>query len=197
MRRRVNRIPLLRFSVVSTPFERRLETWRFVWSPMTASTPCTLSARAISGPDGFAVLPAVEVVIAEPIEIEAHLVHQLDRGLVAEEARDRRGCADRVTRGHGEGRPLRRRAEDIEPRLQECRAADSEARPERVGPFGQRNELAGVVADVEDVDLLQRGTARGDPIEDLAARVLRAGAALEELRRRREVARLAVWDQRC
>jgi hypothetical protein len=56
---RVKRSPLLRFSTSSTPFGRVVETWKSVWSPMTASTFATLSARSTTGPVGFVSVPAV------------------------------------------------------------------------------------------------------------------------------------------
>src|ERR671934_258847 len=58
-RTRVKRIPLLRLSVTSTPFGRVETTWKSVWSPTTASTFETLSARSTSGPVGAVSVPAV------------------------------------------------------------------------------------------------------------------------------------------
>src|SRR5262245_29988963 len=52
-------MPLLRFSVTRTPFGRVVATWMSVWSPMTASTFTTLSARSTSGPVGLVSVPAV------------------------------------------------------------------------------------------------------------------------------------------
>ena len=55
----MKRSPLLRFSTRRTPFGRVVSTWKSVWSPMTASTFWTLSARSTTGPVGSVSVPAV------------------------------------------------------------------------------------------------------------------------------------------
>ena len=62
---RVNRRPLPRFSVTRTPFERRELTCRSLWSPMTASTLTTPSARSINGPVGFGHRAGRRALVAE------------------------------------------------------------------------------------------------------------------------------------
>ncbi len=78
-------------------------------------------------------LALVEVVVAQPVGVEAHHVHDLDRRRVAEEARDRRRRPDRVAAGHRDRAARRLGAVDVEPRLQEGRAADREGRVGRAG----------------------------------------------------------------
>src|SRR6266536_3573887 len=252
-------MPLLRFSATRTPFGRSAFTWKSVWSPITASTPWTLSARSTSGPVGWSsvpevaprcpiattvpmpsarslaasaltaavelatwngpsapgavddvgrqvgevgqrdqlgaqvVLAAVEVVVAEPVGAEAHLVHQLDRGRVPEEAGDRRGRADRVACRHGRGAVGGLGPVLVEPRLEEGGAADGEGRVGRatpgevVGRLGQRHELAVVVADVEDRHLLELPGLRQELVEDPASGVPRTGDAEQERQRRGDV----------
>ena len=144
--------------------------------------------------------PAVEVVVAEPVEVEAHEVHELDRGLVAEERRDRRGRPDRVARGQRRDLAGRLGAVGVEPRLQERRAADRERRVggararHVVRRLGQRRELAVVVGDVEDLELVDLVPALDDVQQHLAARVLRLGDVHQVGDGRREVDRPHALD---
>ena len=140
-------------------------------------------------------------MVAEAVGREAHQVHELDRRRVPEERGDRRRRADGVACGHREVVVPGLRAIDVEPRLQERRAADRERRVDRsaagqvVGGLGQRDELAVVVGDVEDRDLLVLPRRLREVVEDLAARILRAGDVHQERDRRRDVDRADVRDR--
>src|SRR5262245_7190861 len=139
------------------------------------------------------LLAPVEVVVAKPVQLEAHHVHELDRRRVAEEGGDRRRSADCVAGGHGEVAVACLRAIPVEPWREERRPADGEHRvsctaaTEVVRGLGQRDQLAVVVADVEDGDLNEVVAALHDVVEDLSAGVLRTWDAHQVREGRRKV----------
>src|SRR6266545_3907353 len=184
-------MPLLLFSVTSTPFDRVETTWKSVWSPMTASTPFTLSARSTSGPVGAVSVPAVApmwpiaTIAATPFLCPIWAARWLTaaRGSVTlkfpsepgEVSSGMSGFENPITASlndpksmtrdfdHSDGVPCRDRdrvaaglrSVDIEPRLQEGRTPDREARAERIGGLRQRDQLTVIVADVENRHFLQ------------------------------------------
>ena len=107
--------------------------------------------------------PAVEVVVAEAVDVDAHHVHELDRRLVPEEVRDRRRRTDGVAGGQLDHAGLRRltrpRPRTISNhvlRNAEPPMVNAALHPATrvVGRLAQRDQLAVVVADVEDRDLV-------------------------------------------
>ena len=94
MRTRVNRMPLPRFSVKSTPFGLVAFTWKSLWSPMITSTPSSASAMSTRGPVGSVTVAGIHPFVAEGDDhLDALVAQPVGLGL------------DRVDHAHDPERP--------------------------------------------------------------------------------------------